>query len=436
MSSCGLYTKFETPEATPDKVYGEKITATNDTTTAVAPWREVFTDTLLTNLIEQALVENSDMQIAKLRVEQAQARVTAAKLAYVPSLGIKAEGTIADGGSKSLTVPINAQWEIDLFGRLRNAKQQAQATMLQSENYVQLIQTQLITGVAINYYTLVMLDQQMEITLKSIKNLESNLEVIIALKEAGMQTEAAVNQAKANISNVKVSVHDLRIQINTVEGALAMLINKPHHTIARSTFKDSNVKKIELKEEYPILALSNRPDVKDAEYQLRNQFYGVNAARANFYPAITLGGTMGWHSTGGILKDPYSFLMSAIGSITQPLFNRGVNITNLKVAKAQYEQSLITFQKTILLAGNEVNNVLAAGKNGQQKLIHRKQQVEENQKAVENSTYLMQYGSASYLEVLIAQNTLLQAELQYTADWFKLIQGKINLYKALGGGIE
>lgn len=170
---------------------------------------------------------------------------------------------------------------------------------------------------------------------------------------------------------------------------------------------------------------------------LRENFYGVNAAHSAFYPSLTLGGMAGWtNNAGGMIANPGKLLLSAVGSIAQPLFNKGMNIANLKIAKARYEQSLLGFHQTLLNAGVEVNDALISCQNSKEKISLREKQVEANEKALNNSTELMKHSSTTYLEVLYAENAYLQSRLMQVADWFEGVQGEISLYKALGGGVE
>lgn len=299
---------------------------------------------------------------------------------------------------------------------------------------MQMVQVQLIASIANNYYMLLMLDEQLRVTRQSIRNQKENLEVIIAMKEAGMQTEAAVNQASADYYNVQSSEKELMKQIRLVESCMALLINETPHTIIRASTSEVMAVNIDYTAPISLLALANRPDVKQAEYALESSFYSVNIARSAFYPSISLNGSIGWTNNLGVIANPGSILLSAIGSLTQPLFNKGVNRASLKIAKSQYEQSLLRFKNALLIAGSEINDALITCQSSMEKVILRRQQLESSLKAYENSLDLMQHSSSTYLEVLIAQSTSLQSQLLLVTDWFEGIQGQINLYKALGGG--
>lgn len=354
--SCSVYKTFKSPEPKTANLCGENRT-TQDFWANQPAWKEVFADSLLQQLIEKGLMANTDLQVARLNIEQAEARLLASRLAYLPSFAVTPEGSISKGKDgetvKSYTLPLTMQWEVDVFGKLRNSKLRARAQLLQSSEYKQMVQVQLIASIANNYYTLLMLDEQLRITRQSIQNQKENLEVIIAMKEAGMQTEAAVNQASADYYNVMYSEKELMKQIRLVENCIALLINETPHTIARVSINEIMAVNVDYTVPISLLALANRPDVKQAEYVLESSFYGVNIARSAFYPSISLGGSTGWTNDLGGIANPGSILLSAIGSLTQPLFNKGVNRTNLKIAKARYEQSLLQFEKTLLVAGDQ-----------------------------------------------------------------------------------
>ena len=436
LGSCSLYRTFEAPAVQTENIAGDAVKL-QDASAEIPSWRTLFADQHLQALIEKGLESNSDLQILRLKIEQAEAALTASKLAYLPSLAIAAEGGVSKfNGSTAQTyhLPLVTQWELDLFGKIRNSKEQAKSTLLQSEAYEQMVQTQLVASIANGYYTLVMLDDQLRIVRQTIANLKENLAVIIELKKAGMQSEAAVNQATANYFSVQTSEEDLQKQLKIVENSIALLINETPHAMRRSAYNECTALNVELKDKISLTALANRPDVKVAEYNLRRDFYGVNVARAAFYPSISLGGSVGWTNNVGAVVNPGELLLSAIGSLTQPIFNKGVNRANLKIAHAQYDQSLISFEKALLVAGNEVNDALTECQSSAAKRILRKHQITANEQAVANSIELMKHSSATYLEVLFAQNALLQSQLEDVSDWFEGVRGNVNLYKSLSGG--
>lgn len=441
LSSCGIYTNYKPATEVPENLYGEEVVAA-DTLDNIGnlSWREVFTDPQLQALIEQGLQNNTDLQSAQWRVKEAEATMLSAKLAYLPSFALSPQGTVSSfdksKASQTYTLPVSASWEVDIFGRIRNAKRQAKALLEQSHEYKQAVQTQLIAGIANTYYTLQMLDSQLEISQKTQQSWKETVDATRALMEAGLTNEAAVSQMEATYYSICTSVLDLKEQMNQVENSLSLLLAEAPHAVKRA---DTWVRPYGMRERLsvgiPVQMLANRPDVRSAERSLESAFYATNQARSAFYPSIVLSGSAGWtNSAGSMILNPGKFIATAIGSLTQPLFNKGANIAQLKIAKAQQEEAKLSFQQALLNAGSEVNEALVKYQTAQEKSAYFDKQIHSLNKALESTSLLMQHGSTNYLEVLTAQQTLLSAQLSQVANRFTEVQSVINLYQALGGG--
>ena len=443
LSSCGIYTKYKPATEVPENLYGEEVAAT-DTLDNISNlnWREVFTDPQLQALIEQGLANNTDLQSAQWRVKEAEATMLSAKLAYLPSFALSPQGTVSsfDKGkaTQTYTLPVTASWEVDIFGRIRNAKRQAKALLEQSKDYKQAVRTQLIASIANTYYTLLMLDTQLEISNQTEHSWKETVDATRALMDAGLSNEAAVSQMEATYYSICTSILDLKEQINQAENSLSLLLAEAPHAIAdvsgRNIFRPySGIDHLSVG--VPVQILANRPDVRSAERSLEAAFYGTNQARSAFYPSIVLSGTAGWtNSAGSAILNPGKFIATAIGSLTQPLFNKGANIAQLKIARAQQEEAKLSFQQALLNAGSEVNESLVQYQTAHEKSAYYEKQIISLNKAFESTSLLMQHGSTTYLEVLTAQQTLLNAQLTQVANRFTEMQGVINLYQALGGG--
>lgn len=433
------YRTYERPEMPQtDSLYLRSTLSADTTSIADLSWKELFTDPLLQELIETGIENNTDLNIARLKVQEAEALLTASKLAYLPSLSLTPQGTIksVEGGSatKTYNLAASADWEIDIFGRITNAKREAKAVLEQSEAYRQAVQTQLVATIANSYYTLLMLDKQLEISRSTAEIWADNLRVMKALKKAGQTTEMAVAQIEASKLAVDASLLSLQQQIIEMENSISSLLGDVPRQITRSTL-DVQLFPDTLSIGVPLHLLQRRPDVRQSEAALAAACYVTNQAYAAFYPSITLSGSAGWtNAAGAVISNPGEWLFSAIGSLVQPLFNRGQNIANLKVAKAQQEEALLSFRQSLLDAGNEVNNALLQWQTARQRLELDKQQIASLRSAVRSSELLMKHSSQNYLEVLTARQTLLEAELSAVSDRFDEIQGVINLYHALGGG--
>lgn len=353
LSSCGIYSKYKPVTEIPDGLYGHGGTDTPGLTSADPEiqrsdtaanfgnlsWREVFTDPYLRVLIDSALVRNTDLRTAHLRVKEAEATLLPTPSPICRLFHFLRNGTASsfDGGKATQTysLPVSASWEIDIFGRLTNAKRRAQAVVAQSRDYEQAVQTQLIAAVANNYFTLLMLDAQIEISTATEAAWKESVATTRAMKAAGMVTEAALSQTEATYYNICTTLLDLQEQLNQAENALSLLLADVPHRIPRGRLADQQLPE-NLSVGVPLQILSNRPDVRSAEQSLAQAFYTTNAARSAFYPSITLSGSAGWtNSAGAMIVNPGKFLATAVASLTQPLFNRGANIAQLRIAKAQ-----------------------------------------------------------------------------------------------------
>lgn len=442
LGACSVYKSYERPDMpVVDSLYRQAAATSADTTSiASLSWRELFTDPKLQALIETGLQNNTDLNIARLKVTEAEATLMTSRLAYLPSISFEPSGTLrsVDGNAmtKSYDIAASASWEVDIFGKLTNAKRGAKAALEQSEAYRQAVQTQLIATIANSYYSLLMLDAQLDISERTAANWGENVRAMKALKAAGDATELAVAQSEASKLSVDASIASLRQQIDQMENTLTALLGIAPQKIDRTTIGEQRFP-TELAAGVPLQLLQRRPDVRQSEAALAQAFYATNAARAAFYPSITLSGSAGWtNAAGAAITNPGQWLFTAVGSLVQPLFNRGRNIANLRIAKAQQEEALLSFRQSLLDAGTDVNNALIQWQTARQRQQIDQQQILSLESTVRSSELLMQYSSQNYLEVLTARQTLLQAELTALSDRFDEIQGVINLYHALGGGAE
>lgn len=435
--SCGIYKSYEPEQVVPHDLYGS-IAGDDTLSLATLKWHELFQDPRLQELIEKGLLQNTDLRIANQRVEQSEATLRAAKLAFLPGFALAPQGVVSSfdqqAATRTYSLPVTANWQLDLFGGLLNAKRQSEALFLQSKAYSQAVKTQLIAAIANSYYTLLMLDTQYAISLDTRKKWEESVHTARSLKAAGMYTEAGVAQTEATYYSICTSVEDLKEQINQVENALNLLLAQTPHSIERGTLSEQSFT-TRISAGVPLELLSGRPDVQSAEQALAATFYGVAQARSAFYPSLTLSGSAGWtNSAGQFLVNPGKLLASAVGSLTQPLFNKGQNRARLKIARADQEIATLNFQQTLLQAGTEVNNALTQLQNAQRKSSLYEKQIASLETAVHSTRMLMKHGNTNYLEVLTAEKTLLSARLTQTANRFAEIQGIITLYQALGGG--
>lgn len=444
LASCGIYTNYERPAqavADMDSLYRPE--ARPDTTRSIATlrWEELFTDTCLQQLIRQGLAANADLAVARLQVEEAQATLRQSKLAYLPSVQLEPTGTLSsfDGQKtqKTYSVGTSASWEIDLFGKLRNSKRQALASLLASDAYRQAMQTQVVATVADSYYALLMLDEQIRITEQTAESWREYVRSLAALMQAGQTDRATLAQAEASRLAAESSLLSLQQQAIEQENALCVFVGLTPRRLERGTMDGQHFPS-HLSVGVPLDLLSRRPDVRQAEANLMQAFYATNSAHAAFYPSITLSGSAGWTNSGGAsVANPGAWLLQAVGSLVQPLFNRGQNLANLKIAKAQQEEAVLQFRQSLLDAGNEVNNALAQWQTARERIRLDNGQVEQLTITLGDTELLMENSAdTNYLQVLTARQSLLSAQLAVASDRYDEIQGVIELYHALGGGSE
>ena len=435
MTGCSIYKPYSRPEVQTEGLYRD-LEETRDTASiATLGWRNLFSDKNLQALIEKGLERNTNLRVAHIRVKAAEAVLMNARLSYLPSVVLAPDGSISgtEGAKaiKTYNLAASASWEIDLFGKVTNAKREALAALEGSRAYRQ--ETQLIATIANSYYMLLMLDRQLIISEQTLITWKETEHSIEALKRAGKSNDAAVLQAKANRLALEASVVSIRKSIRETENGLSALLADTSHDIMRGALQKQQFPDT-LSAGLPVQLLANRPDVRQAEWNLAQAYYATNAARSAFYPSLTLSGSIGWtNNVGGVVVNPGSWLFSAVGSLMQPLFNKGTNIANLRQAKARQEEALLLFQQSLLDAGKEVNNALTRWQSARIRMDYVNQQIMTLQEAVRKTELLMQHTSTNYLEVLTARQRLLEAELTQAQDKFEEIQGVIDLYHAVGG---
>ena len=444
LASCGLYNKYERPDVNTRGLVRDVVSLTDtlvvkDTTRfGNMPWRSVFTDPQLQSLIEKGLANNPDLLNAALNVQMVNEALKVAKLAFIPSLSFTPQGTISsfDGApaTKAYTLPVTASWNVDLFGNLLNQKRSAQMQLLATQDYQTVVKTNIISGIANLYYTLLMLDRQLEIVEGMTGLTKDTWEMMKLQMQLGRARSTSVQSAEASYYSVQAQGADLRRQVREMENQLSLLIGQPAQTIARGKLENQSLP-TNLATGVGIQLLNNRADVHAAEMSLAQCFYDVQTARSRFYPNITISGTGAFTNQNGLVN-PGKILLSAVGSLVQPIFQHGQIVAGLKVAKMQYEQAYNTWQNSILKAGNEVSNALVLYNSSAEKGELEAKQIAVLEKNVEDTKQLYKSSTSSYLEVIQAQSSLLNAQLSKVADDFYKMQAVVNLYQALGGGAK
>ena len=437
LSGCGIYNKYQSTAEVPANAYGADIVDADGTQLADMSWREFFTDPLLQQLIDTALVRNTDLNSARISVEKAQASLRAAKLAYLPSLYFSPSGSLSsfDHGpvSKAYDLSLQMSMDLDVFGSITSQKRRSKAVLLQAQAQEEAIRANLVSSVAQHYILLLVLDRQMEILTSTDSLWNASLETQKSLWENGKSYSTAVNQMESSYLNVKTQLVDTKRNIRQVENALCRLLAITPQHIQRKRWGSYELPR-RFSVGVPAQLLTRRPDVRIAEHAMEEAFYNTQAARSAFYPSITLQGALGWTNNVGVVMDPGKLLWTAVASLTQPIFARGRLLTNLKVSKLTQEDVRNKYVQTVIDAGNQVNEAMADCQTALEKDGYYKRQVAVLHEAYNGTHELMDNGKASYLEVLTAQESLLSAQLSEAMNLYDGSQALIALYIALGGG--
>ena len=402
-------------------------------------WQQVFTDPVLADLINQALLNNTNLQNAKLNVDIAHAQLKGARLSFLPSVALAPNGSVSHfengGWTRSYQIPLSVSWEVDIFGRLLNSKRAAKENMLQSQAYAQAVRSQIIGAVANTYYGIATLEQQLELSRSTAENWKQTVQVMRDLKEAGRSTEVAVVQSEAQYYGILASITDLEVSLNQLNNTMSLLLNVMPQTWniqADARFEAPAI----MREGVPMRELASRPDVRASEHSLAMAYYATNQARSAFYPGLNISANGGFTNLmGSMVSNPAKFFVQLAGQLTAPLFARGQLISNLEAARAQQEQAMNNFEYTLLSASAEVSNALMLYTKSNEKADYLKNQVENLEKSVEYTQELLSLdGRTTYLEVLTAQQSLLAAQLSQASCENARARAAINLYQSLGGG--
>ena len=446
LSSCGLYNKYERPEVDTKGLVRDTVSLTDTLSVADTasfgnlPWRSVFTDPQLQALIQQGLDNNPDLLNAALNVHMVSEALKVAKLAFLPSVALSPQGTLQsfDGAAatKSYSLPVTASWNVDLFGNLLSVKRSTQMQLIATKDYQTVVKCNIISGIANLYYTLLMLDRQVEIVTDMEGLTKETWEKMRFMHDNRVgYRSTAVQSAEAAYYQVQTQKIDLQRQIREIENSLSLLLGQPGQTIARGTFAGQYLPS-EFATGVGIQMLTNRADVHSYEMALAQCFYDIETARSRFYPSITISGTAAFTNQNGMVN-PGKMLLQAVGSLVQPIFQHGQIVAGLKVAKDKYEQAFNDWQNSIYKAGNEVSNALSSYNAYADKVVLDGKRVAVLKQNVVDTKKLMESSSnTTYLEVITAQSNLLNAEINEISDQFSKMQSVVNLYQALGGGAK
>ena len=441
LGSCKILQPYKQPDILSEEKLFRDLAINDSSNIADIPWRSLFTDKLLQNLIEEAITNNPDLQIATTRMKKAEAGLRQSKAAFFPTLSAAANASFQSNNATLPGIPESymfygaTSWEADIWGKLRIARRASLSLFLESEAYKRAVQTRLIANVAASYYTLLAFDAKHQVTEKTIEYRNSDVETMKLMKDNDLVTGADLVQSQANLFSAKVTIPELKQSIYETENALSVLLGRNPGPIARSTLSEQEISS-NLKTGIPAQLLANRPDVQEAEYQFRYGFEMTNVARKYFYPSLTLTATGGITSTDvSKMFNASSVFWNIVGGLTQPVFNQGQNRQRLRIAQANQEEYLIAFKQTLLTAGQEVVNALYGYQNATEKISLRANQIEYLEKSVDFTMELLKYtSSTNYTDVLTSEVNLLSAQLNSINDKLQQLDAVVSLYESLGGG--
>lgn len=431
-----------------ENLYRTENLPTDSISLAAVSWKNLFTDQYLQNYIAEGLAQNMDVRIALQQMIAAEAYAKQGKAGYLPSVSIGADvthqelsensqfGDLFSGGIDTYEIAANLSWEADIWGKIKSNVRATQAAYLQNVAAHKAIKTQLIASIANTYYNLLALDAQLKVTQQTIATRKSSVATIKALKEAGQVTQVAVDQNIAQYNSAQALAVDIETAIFKTENTLSILLGKTPQHFERTALDDQKITE-EIVLGVPTLLLRNRPDVIAAEYGLIQSFELTNVANSSFYPSLTLTASGGLQSLDvDDLFDTSSLFATIVGGITQPIFNQRKLKTQKEVAIANQETALLNFKKTLLTAGNEVSNALFTYESEVKKYEYRKNEVEALRMAETNSEELLKNGYANYLDLLTARQSALSAELNVIDSKLQQLVAVVDLYEALGGGLQ
>lgn len=446
LQSCFVAKEYSRPETVVESENFRTENLPQDSLSmATVSWKEIFTDPILQNYIEEGLNNNMDIRIALQQMAIAEAYVKQGKAGYFPTLNGSARATHQELSQSSqfpgqgssvdqFEVAGGLSWEADIWGKIRSTKRASDATYLQSVAAHQAVKSRLVANIASTYYQLLAIDEQISVTEETIESRNEGLETTIALKDAGIGNEAGVKQTEAQLYTAQAILVDLKNQSHLVENTLSILLGSSPQQITRGTLEDQSIN-IPLEAGVPSQLLSNRPDVIAAEYSLINAFELTNVARSSFYPSLTLNANGGFQSLElDKLFNVNSLFASVVGGLTQPIFNGRKIRTQYEVSQARQEQALLNFKYTLLIAGKEVSDAMYSIAAATEKIEYKEKENEAYYLATDYSEELLDNGLANYLEVLTAQSRALASNLDLVNAKNSRLQAIVDLYEALGGG--
>jgi multidrug efflux system outer membrane protein len=454
-----LNTALSIPEKTLPDTFTQTVDKQEAITVASVNWREYFTDNNLQNLLDEAVKNNPDLQMALQRIEISRSSIKLANGALLPQVSLNVGGSVRrfglytmDGAGNSTTqitpgqtIPTNlpdmylgmqSSWEIDIWEKLRHQRESAISTYLASVEGTNFVISTLVADVASYYTELLALDNELALVQQTITKQQEALEVIQLQKEVGRANELAVQQFHAQLLNTKILEKNIQQQVIEVENKINFLLGRYPQPIKRN--KDIFARELpaQIASGFPSQLLANRPDIREAEFKIQATQFDLQAAKAAFYPNFNITASLGFQAFNPefLFSSPASIAYSVFGTLVAPIINMNALKAQFNTAQANQLTAMYHYQKTVLNAYVEVANQLVAIENLQQVNLLKTQQNVLLKKSVETSGELYKTARATYLEVLLAQQNALQSNIELIGVIKQQRLSAINIYKALGGG--
>jgi len=453
MTSCVVGKKYSRTELNAPEKFREEIAVTGDT--VLLPWKSYYKDPLLVSLIEKALVKNNEVVIAMKSMEQLDLSYKQAKLGLLPTLDFDAGASRSYQSKNSLNGSLSAQfigkdymddynanlrmaWEVDIWGKATMQKRDAKAAYFAQKENLSALKTRIIVQVAQAYYNLLGLDEQLKIAEKNIELTSNTLTMTQLQYNSGSVSSLAVNQTEAQKKTAELLVPLAKMNIAIQENALQILCGEYPDRIERAGNIDAAEIFVEFSTGVPVSLLSRRPDVKASEYAVMSATAKTGLAKATMYPTLSLSPSVGINSFefDNWFNFPGSVTKTIAANLAQPIFRKKALRTAYQVAVLEQEKAVVQFKQSFITAVGEVNDAMVRVKYADERIILAKEKAASLEKATSDASLLYKSGMANYLEVITAQNSSLQNDLDVVTIKLEKLNAAINLYRALGGGVK
>ncbi|MEL4307386.1 TolC family protein [Joostella sp. CR20] len=447
---------LEADASVPEQFNSETTDTVN---TALIKWQDYFKDPYLDSLIATALQNNKELNITLQEIQIAKSEVRAKKGEYMPSIGLGAGAGLEKRarytslGANDATTEIrpgeempdplpdfmlgaHASWEVDIWGKLHDAKKAAVSRYLSSVEGRNFVITNLIAEIANSYYELLALDNQLEIVSQNVEIQSNALRIVKLQKQAAKATELAVRKFEAEVLHTKSLQYDIQQQITETENKINFLLGRYPQHIERDVATFATLTPDIIHAGVPAQLLENRPDIKQAELELAASKLDVKAAKKRFYPSLDISAGIGYQAfdTQYLFTSPESLLYNIAGELTAPLINRSAIKATYYSANAKQIQAVYNYEQTVLNAYVEVANQLSKIENVKQSYELKNKEVEALTKSIEISNILFKSARADYMEVLMTQRDALESKFELVETKKEQMSAMVNMYRALGGG--